>query len=137
MNTTLQHSVNETTMTEQEINIAIAEVCGWKDIRPSDKLVMVPIGSNPDPNEGYEAIPSYTTDLNAMHEAEVMLTDKQQNHYAWLLVQAVDNHMSWKPEEFVTLDIWEISLTEVWFACNTTALQRAEAFLRTLGKWKE
>ena len=115
-------------MTNQEINIAIAEACGWKDIRPADKLVTVPMGSNPDPDEGYEAIPSYTTDLNAMHEAVVAF--KQTVN---------DPDRRWSNELMRVIQDHECcgAIEARYRTANATALQRAEAFLRTLGKWKE
>lgn len=63
---------------------------------------------------GFETLPNYTTDLNAMHEAEKTLTPIQATTY------------------FVMLD--ELLEDRVVFA---TAAQRAEAFLRTIGKWED
>ena len=58
----------------------------------------------------------YCVDLNAIHEAEKTLTAKQIEKYCDLL--------------------WPKGYR--WFcAIHTTARQRAEAFLRTLGKWEE
>lgn len=57
-------------------------------------------------------IPDFSGDLNEMHEAEKVFTKKQQDDYlAWL-----DNRC--------------------YEAVVATAHQRAEAFLRTLGKWE-
>ena len=61
-------------------------------------------------------IPSYTSDLNAMHEAEKVLTRDQVWHYEKLL------------EDRTGLR---------WEAIHSTAAHRAEAFLRTLGLWEE
>jgi hypothetical protein len=57
--------------------------------------------------------PDYCNDLNAMHEAEKTLTSAQLLDYVALLFDAT----------------YESTLA--------TARQRAEAFLRTLGKWEE
>ena len=54
-------------------------------------------------------LPDYTRDLNAMHEAESKLGENHWWKYTWLLTE--DMH--------------------------TTAAQRAEALLRTLGLWTE
>lgn len=62
-----------------------------------------------------EGMPDYLSDLNAMHEAEKILTDQQQVDYA----HALRTIVGWNP---------------MWAA---TAAQRAEAFLRSLGLWKE
>ena len=56
----------------------------------------------------YREIPDYLNDLNAMHEAEQTLDGNQRLPYLVLL----QGH------------------------CFPTAAQRAEAFLRTIGKWK-
>jgi len=55
----------------------------------------------------------YLNDLNAMHEAEKVLTAKQKGRYAHLLTG---------------------SCGRAW---DATATQRAQAFLKTLGLWKE
>lgn len=57
----------------------------------------------------------YCTDLNAMHEAEDELRGNQYMVYATIL------------------DSVEGSL----FGIRATARQRAEAFLRVMGKWEE
>lgn len=89
-------------MTDEQINIAIAEACGWvvfATTRPTDLL-------------------DYVNDLNAMHEAEKVLTRYQQSvTYSDNLMKIVGYH---------TFD-----------SAHATAQQRAEAFLRTIGKWEE
>lgn len=56
-----------------------------------------------------------------MHEAEKTLTRKQWDTYAeWL---------GWDDDEFSAKQLPRI--------IHVTATQRAEAFLRTVGKWKE
>jgi len=85
-------------MTDEQINAAIAEACGW-DHKPINCG-----GAN------------YCTDLNAMHEAEKVLTDDQCSIFYPVKLGAVCRI---KPIIF------------------STARQRAEAFLRTLGKWEE
>jgi hypothetical protein len=69
----------------------------------------------------YDA-PDYLNNLNAMHEAEKMLTADQFEQYRWIL---------W--------DICKQVRVKDWYRCylSSTAAQRAEAFLRTIGKWKE
>ena len=105
-------------MTNLEINIAIAEMCGWGFLS-KDKFIVIPPNS-PYSVQPLSTIPDYVNDLNAMHDAEKVLTSEQINEYAdWLLV--ICNSASSKNQH--------------WF--NATASQRAEAFLRTIGKWKE
>jgi hypothetical protein len=57
----------------------------------------------------------YCTNLNAMHEAEATLTEDQ----LWVMAREIEKN-------------WE----DQWYF-RATARQRAEAFLRTLGKWEE
>jgi hypothetical protein len=97
-------------MSEQEINEAIAEACGRE--RSPDG------GWYPDNGlrVGTQAIPDYCTDLNAMHEAEKVLTDDQREVFY--------------PRN---LGAWQSPFNVIY----ATARQRAEAFLRTVGKWEE
>jgi hypothetical protein len=103
-------------MTDEQINVAISEVCGWVDCRVIQKATLgvckhVAYGR---PNEyGYDVVcPSFATDLNAMHEAEKVLTPAQIEDYIIEVMQFSHEPML------------------------ATARQRAEAFLRTLGKWE-
>jgi hypothetical protein len=64
------------------------------------------------------AVPDYLNDLNAMHGAEKVLTEKQQQVFLYQLNG-------------------EIVQTKNWKLVHTSAAQRAEAFLRTLNLWKD
>ena len=97
-------------MTQEAQRIAIAEACGWK-VHPKDKWVMIPPNS-PHSVQPLYTLPDYLNDLNAMHEAEKSLNTKE-------LWESYKNYML-------------IFMTEPVCA---TAAQRAEAFLRTIGKW--
>ena len=95
-------------MTNEQINIAIAEACGWD----SDDIA-----------RGYtlcqfsESVPNYCNDLNAMHEAEKIFDNALYCRYIdELCTQAIKGKNS------------------MYLA---TAAQRAEAFLKTIGKWEE
>jgi len=81
-------------MTDEQINAAIAEACGW-NYKP------VNCGGA-----------DFCTDLNAMHQAEETLPDGE----LWTMKY---NLPSQGGLEF-----------------RSTARQRAEAFLRTLGLWE-
>lgn len=111
-------------MSDQEINIAIAEACGWKDVHFSECWGNVVIGTlydDEDPN--YAKIPNYCADLNAMHEAEKTLIGNGPDDETWVL---------W--------DLYRLALEEKLGYADAFAAeanQRAEAFLRTIGKWKE
>jgi hypothetical protein len=99
---------NETT--DDRINKIIADICGWKS-----KIAGYWI--TPDGSDAFACdLPDYCNDLNAMHEAEKMLTEHQNE--------------SIYPRN---LGAWR-NPTKVICA---TARQRAEAFLKTLGKWEE
>lgn len=109
-------------MSDDEIRIAIAEACGLpidvckcgsaKYHHVFDNHVFTPLL---DENE----IPNYSKDLNAMHEAEEVLDFDQQE--VFLMNLGAYNHDS----------------DATWDACHATARQRAEAFLRTINKWKD
>jgi hypothetical protein len=101
-------------MTDKQINAAIAEACGWKEITNctcGGKKRGCPPGGHASSHT-----PNYCGDLNAMHEAEKVL----KNIY---LLFEYGMHIS-------NSHHYEYLLT-------ATARQRAEAFLRTLGKWEE
>jgi hypothetical protein len=96
-------------MTDEQINAAIAEACGWTDTPIIDGMY------------GQTPVPNFATDLNAMHEAEKVLKGYEQIHtYVWHL----NNRKDWETD---------FKLMEV----HISARDRAEAFLRTLGKWEE
>ena len=118
-------------MSEEEQRIAIAEACGWKrsDLRPSwchpDNWSMAKNGS-------YEVwvsrdkLPDYLNDLNAMHDAEEMLTQDQMIDYSRHVGKLVTIHLPASRAAWMDFKL-----------INSTASQRAGAFLRTIGKWKE
>ena len=119
-------------MTDQAINAEIAEACGWQAIPNADGDLTEPSLTRSwiewhGPNgEQEEQPPSYTTDLNAMHEAELVFrrSARERVDYERELQFICANDHSGGREYG----------REVW---NATARQRSEAFLRTLGKWRE
>ncbi len=62
-------------------------------------------------------LPDYLSDLNAMHEAEKTLHGN-----------------NWRPYHD---KLAIITMSGPWPAIDATAAQRAEAFLRTIGKWED
>jgi hypothetical protein len=96
-------------MTDEQINQRIAEACGWKG-----NLIDRDMQGNLWPSEP----PNYCADLNAMHEAEKVLTGLTRHAYCDALLDTVPD-----------------SPDHLWEVLTATARQRAEAFLRTLGKW--
>jgi hypothetical protein len=102
-------------MTDEQINAAIAEACGRKR-RPDGDWY-------PDNGTaGTQAILNYCKDLNAMHEAEMRLTKEQVREYQTYMYDMaceIDNTCG------------------RWMPYSATARYRAEAFLKTLGKWED
>jgi hypothetical protein len=105
-----------TFMTDEQMRVAIAEACGWKD--PTCEVMDMQI--NPD-GKLWTAIPDYPNDLNAMHEA--------------IMAQPVKIRMSINDKLMHMLNPEAPYLLDK--TINATARQRSEAFLRTLGKWTE
>ncbi len=72
--------------------------------------------------------PDYLNDLNAMHEAEKVLTEEQLHDYGKHL-GAITTVMTW----------WDSRISGYGMAkfAHATAAQRAEAFLKALGLWVE
>ena len=106
-------------MTPEAQRIAIAEVCGYSvfewagglclyadEFRCGDKVWF------------HQIVPDYLTDLNAMHEAEKILTHEQRADYTWQLANICTAG----------------SLNDI---ISATASQRAEAFLKTLNLWDD
>jgi len=101
-------------MKDQEINIAIAEACGWKWNYET--------AGWHGPDGRFETkfdrkLPDYCHDLNAMHEAETVLY-RDQPH-------------SW--QEYTD----QLRIVCEYPIHRATAHQRAVAFLRCKGLWKE
>lgn len=111
-------------MSNEQNNVAIASACGWTEIV-----------DNPDwgwlgrpPNWIGKAWPilDYCNCLNAMHEAEQYLWNKDWN----LRFDFIE-------------ELGKLLQPTVWHRINATdtldasARQRAEAFLRTIEKWEE
>lgn len=114
-------------MTDNEINEAIAQASGWTEIHDSGvwhhhKLWGYPRLKPGQGGNSYHYLPDYCTDLNAMHEAEKVLSPQQEKDYFANI------------KEIVGDNIWYRTVGKTYRA---TARERAEAFLRTLGLWKE
>jgi hypothetical protein len=126
-------------MTDQEINAAIAEACGWVDIFTAtgkeewlgtfayeyEGKVM---GFHQQLDDHAHEIPGYATDLNAMHEAGSVLSWAQTCLMGNWLEEICE-----RPAKQADGSI-DLRIAVKW---RSTARQRAEAFLRTLGKWRE
>ena len=107
-------------MTPEQQRIAIAEACGWSHKTLDNETYWWHDENNkslPPSDDGMRTCPDYLNDLNAMHEAEKTLTDKAH-------------------EEF-RLNLYDVIGDDSRLIVSSTAAQRAEAFLRTIGKWEE
>jgi hypothetical protein len=104
-------------MTEEKQRIAIAEFCGWTKIVVNEIRMVGSPPNEPPPYDEYGLlVPSYTRDLNAMQSAEKILTAQQRRSYVSY--------------------IFNLPASECESNTFATAAQRAEAFLRTVGKWE-
>lgn len=116
-------------MNSEKQRFAIAEECGWRR-HPDDSQVFVRPGMEPNSVRGIVGantlrLPDYINDLNAMHQAEKVLASREDcDRFQNLLLLA-------KPgpaDAQCAAERW------TWHA---TAAHRAEAFLRTIGKWED
>jgi hypothetical protein len=106
--------------------IAIAEACGWTfqvGTRPTYGGTNRPRGwKNPVTGNVVMCHPDYLGSLDAMHEAEKTLKGQQLPNYH---------------DELVSLFSRSEEAEAGFYETHATASQRAEAFLRTIGKWVE
>lgn len=94
-------------MTDDEINEAITEATGLWDYPYSSET---------------KRMYDFCSDLNAMHEAEKTLRTTDSHEYANMLYDIACKNQEQNGK---------------WLPYSISARQRAEAFLRTLGKWEE
>jgi len=120
-------------MNKEKQRIAIAEACNlpkpysmWYG-RLANTLCHSVIAK--DGRKSGIPIPDYLNDLNAMHEAEKTLTDEQIARWQRDLWLTCEN-------DFYALEACAPPIVLRRFI-SATAAQRAEAFLRTIGKWEE
>lgn len=116
-------------MSPEAQRIAIAEACGWQK-NPDGGKWKSPYARSfytwrREYSHGIHTfindchLPDYLNDLNAMHEAEKVLTQVQDYHYRTDALPRVCGEGSGL------------------MAITSTAAQRAEAFLRTLNLWDD
>lgn len=108
--------------------IAIAEACGWKW-----KPELFGLIQGPEHLSGARNVPDYPNDLNAMHEAEKVLTEKQWDSYInWELRCTV----AAAQDRTIKCSVRPMP-DEVRGLVHATAAQRAEAFLKATGRWED
>ena len=88
--------------------------------------------SEPEEYDNWEYAPDYLEDLNAMHEAEKVLTGKQWDEYC----KRVDD-LSRKAARIANWQSINPSYVIDAHQIHADADIKAEAFVRTLGKWEE
>jgi hypothetical protein len=134
-------------MTPEAQRIAIAEWCGWRWWHDDTETLLLPPNSNwpsyphwkargmesgdgrpASPLADASGLPDYLNDLNDMHEAETRLDTVQRSYY-WTHLASACNDAARKAHNF--------ELVSAFYQCHATAAQRAEALLRTIGKWGE
>jgi hypothetical protein len=100
-------------MTNEQINIAVAEACGidLEKYRTYEGDINV------------SALKKYCKDLNAIQDAVMILPENKRILYGMYLSCACGH-----------IDKNNVGL---WHISTATARHRAEAFLKTLGKWEE
>lgn len=105
-------------MNKDAQRITIAEACGLETHWPNGMPKL--------------NLPDYLNDLNAMHEAEKVLNPEQEEDYvhslgSLIMSRAYENDERWTKSNLSSFDS----------TYRATASQRAEAFLKTIGKWEE
>jgi hypothetical protein len=107
-------------MTPEQQRIAIAETCGWKPLEQTGIFGITWIVWTKGNEQKYLwQLPDYLNDLNAMHEAEnVMRFDEEI-----------------KGQQYRNMLFHVVKVRPL--IIHATAAQRAEAFLRTIGKWED
>ena len=113
-------------MNKEQQRIKIAEACGYGGYIPLRNSLGGPNCHLPD----------YLNDLNAMHEAEKVLTEKQSTLFdsALLTIQGFNRDIDFVDEDGKATDDF-VKLVKALRHAN--AAQRAEAFLKTLNLWEE
>ena len=104
-------------MKPEEQNMAIAEWLGVKYHKPT--ALEINSGSY------YQYEPNYCRDLNAIHEAFARLENVQQARFGEELAYILG------------IEHWTSCKLIIRAVMKATAAQRAEALLRTIGKWHD
>ncbi len=123
-------------MNEHDQQIAIAEALGieitrFDEVVPSFKQDIPFVLFYGGKLHHTENLPDYLHDLNAMNCAERTLTDDQHINFRCVLLKLTQTKV--EENEF---NRGRCRCESARNFISATAAQRAEAFLRTIGKWK-
>jgi len=110
-------------MSEDQINEEIAYICGYRRLN-TDRMLVRDWRKKDAPTwekagKPCAGIPKFCDDLNAMHEAEELLSETDMARYMETLARVVRNYDA-----------------EAW-VFRASAYARATAFLLTLDKWED
>lgn len=120
-------------MSPDEMRVAVAEACGWTGIYRKNACEFSGL-VGVCPKRACEVIvPSFVKCLNAMHEAVMALPEEKQDEFRLHLEDVIVGRKY--GAQRVGIKLMGKEQYRAWF--NATAAQRAKAFLRTLGLWKE
>lgn len=115
-------------MNNEKQRIAIAEACGlpkpYSKWSGADGGTLCHSVTVEDGLKRAKHIPDYLNDLNAMHEAEKVLTVGQRIEYV-------------REIGFIFTGRNDRAIPDWWLIHLATAELRAEAFLRAIGKWED
>lgn len=107
-------------MTDKEINFAILEHFGWYQLDNESTICWT--NSNITYCLHEDELPDYVNDLNLMNLAELSLSSSQYDKFC---------------DELYLIAVRDNATTERWTWLSSNADQRAEAFVKAIGKWKE
>ena len=117
-------------MSPEKQRIKIAEACGWrcaKHVAEFDKIHATMCWIKPSADEWQtQELPDYLNDLNAMHEAEKVLTQDRMIDYSRHVGKTVTMYLPASRAAWMDFRL-----------IHATAAQRAKAFLKTLNLWTE
>jgi hypothetical protein len=129
-------------MTAEQQRIAIAELCGWTDLRIVDDFLQPQIkileGQNYEYFQGlgYHEVPDYLSDLNAMADARKSISHNNR----CVFINKLINTVGPDGETQLIDDYGNASTspsTSVFALVDATAAQQAETLLKTLGLWTD
>lgn len=123
-------------MTNEQINIAIAYECEWKFEQTEEGgKITYPSGFAAEfspiswaEEKFLKTIPDFCNDLNAIREAMELISQQCKESDYWFFLRQIIGFPDAESD-------WD----ELYYfqAVNATARHRAEAFLKTLGKWEQ